>query len=348
MKNSSTLPSQTEPNPEAKEEGKEEERARCEWNFSLSTIVSSNSMGAPDTLGVIEFDPSDSLLATGGLARKIRIYSLNSLLPHESSGEGEDSVALLDHANACDYYICTPAKLSSLRWKPGSSGRILGSGDYDGVIMEYDLERRVPVFERDEHGGRRVWTMGYSHWDPVLGASGSDDGTMQMWDPRCDGGKCLAMVQPSVARSSVCCVEFNPFGGALIAVGCADRRAYGYDVRRMVAPVLVFDGHQKTVTYVRFLDHHTLVSSGTDGCLKMWHTEDQSLVRTYKGHVSARRRWGEPIWVHGFEQAAQAGCDQGFVSSVCWRQVGEDQCTLVAGGSDGVLQAFAGKRRSFS
>ncbi|KAJ4706052.1 E3 ubiquitin-protein ligase COP1, partial [Melia azedarach] len=312
-------------NVEQQEQEQEQERARCEWDFSLCTVVSSDARGAvSDALGAIEFDPSDSVVATGGIARKIRVYSIKSLLQDEN-GAG---VALLDHGKACDYYICTPAKLSSLRWKPGSGGRVLGSGDYDGMVMEYDLERKVPIFERDEHGGRRVWSVDYSQWDPVVGASGSDDGTMQMWDPRCDGGKRMATVQPSVSRSSVCCVEFHPFGGALVAVGCADRRAYAYDVRKMVEPVLVFDGHKKTVTYIRFLDNHTLVSAGTDGCLKLWNINDSRVIRTYKGHVNNRsfvglsvwrqggllgcgsetnqvfvydRRWGEPIWVHGFE-----------------------------------------------
>ncbi|PSR93435.1 WD repeat-containing protein [Actinidia chinensis var. chinensis] len=359
---------QSEPNPHPKspesgEKGEEsEEKPRSGWDFSLSSIVPSGSSGTvSDTLGVVEFDPSGSLLATGGIARKIRVYSLKSLLDQNSDGE------------SC---ICTPAKLSSLRWNPGSGGRIIGSGDYDGVVMEYDLERRVPVFERDEHGGRRVWSMDYSHSDPGIGASGSDDGTVQMWDPRCEGGNCVASVQPNPARSSVCCVEFNPFGGALLAVGCADRRAYGYDVRRMVDPVLVLDGHSKAVSYVRFLDHRTVVTSGTDGCLKLWHTEDPRAIRTYRGHVNTRRfvglsawrggglvacgsesnqvfvydkRWSEPIWVHGIDPGAGHGCDPGFVSSVCWRQAVEDGggCTLVAGGSDGVLQVFEGKRKSF-
>lgn len=319
-------------------------------------------------MGVVEFDPSGGLLATGGIARKIRVYDFKSLLIEN------EVVSVLDHNSACDFCICTPAKLSSLRWKPGSGGRVVGSGDYDGVVTEYDLERRVPVFERDEHGGRRVWSMDYSHCDPVLGGSGSEDGTMQMWDPRCEGGKYVACVRPSGSRSSVCCVEFNPFGGALVAVGCADKKAYGYDVRKMVDPLMVLDGHSKAVSYVRFLDHRTVVTSGTDGCLKMWDTEDHGPIRTYVGHVNSRRfvglsawrrggllacgsesnevfvydkRWGEPIWVHALEPANEQECERGFVSSVCWRQEGEDGCTLVAGGSDGVLQVFEGKRKSF-
>lgn len=363
----------------------DEEKARCEWDFNLSTVVSSsgtntNGLGiVSDTIGAIEFDQSDTLLATGGIARKIRIYSLNSLLPASCDIEAGDGYTLLSHANACEFYMCTPAKLSSLRWKPGSGGSVLGSGDYDGVVMEYDLEKRVPVFERDEHGGRRVWSMCYSPVDPIVGASGSDDGTMQMWDPRCDGGS-LAKVQPSQTKSPVCCVEFSPFDGFLITVGCADRKAYGYDVRRTSEPLFILDGHEKAVTYVRFLDNRTIVTSAIDGSLKTWNIQDQttsSTIRTFRGHVNSKRfvglsvwrnggllccgsednrvvvydqRWGDPVWIQEFEPPA-GGCtttgssSHGFVSSVCWKQAGEDGCTLVAGGSEGVLQLFSGKRK---
>ncbi|PPD68897.1 hypothetical protein GOBAR_DD34217 [Gossypium barbadense] len=282
--------------------------ARCEWDFSLATVVSSTAKATvSDTLGVIEFDPSNTILATGGIARKIRIYTLNSLLrPQEETVhfQGEhQSIAFLDHTNACGNCIFTPAKLSSLRWKPGTGGRILGSGDYDGVVMEYDVETKVPIFERDEHGGRRVWSVDYSHSDPFLGASGSDDGTMQMWDPRCgEVGGSVAKVQPTKSRSSVCCVEFNPFGDALIAAGCADQKAYAYDVRKMVEPVHIFDGHTKTITYVRFLNAQTLVSAGTDGgggmegCLDA----DQKITRCsfmIPGGVSPFGCMASSLWV---------------------------------------------------
>ncbi|KAI3757620.1 hypothetical protein L6452_05162 [Arctium lappa] len=344
--------------------------AKCEWDFRISAVVSSAVTDGPisDTLGVIEINPSATLFATGGIARKIRVYSLNSLLSIPPS-------TAVDHATACRFCICTPAKLSSLKWKPGTAGRVMGSADYDGVVTEYDLETKMPVFERDEHNGRRVWSMDYCGWDPMLGASGSDDGTMQMWDPRHDdGGKHVGTVR---LGSPVCCVEFSPFGGALLAVGCADRKAYVYDVRKMDKAVAVFNGHERTVSYTRFLDDRTVMTSGTDGCLKMWDVEDQTLIRTYRGHTNQRRfvglsiwrnqgligcgsesnqvfvydkRWGEPIWVHGFEPAGGSrsrSSERGFVSSICWSQEGEDDCTLVAGGSDGVVKIFSGKRKPY-
>ncbi|XP_010038432.2 WD repeat-containing protein RUP2 [Eucalyptus grandis] len=345
----------------------EEERARCEWDFHLSAVVSTAAASSSDTLGVIEFDSPGALIATGGIARKIRIYSLSSLVSQESD---QTTTAFSEHSSACSYYICTPAKLSSLRWRPGSGSRVIGSGDYDGVITEYDLERRVPVFERDEHGGRRVWSVDYSSSGPAVGASGSDDGTMQLWDPRCsDSGGCLSTVRPGeVGRSTaVCSVEFSPFDSTTVAVGCADRRAYTYDLRNMSGPVRVFDGHAKAVTYAKFLGAQALVSASIDSCLKLWNVADACVVRTYRGHVNARNfvglsvwrdggliacgsesdqvfvydaKWGEPIWAHRFER--------GFVSSVCWRQAGSDRCTLVAGGSDGVLQLFVGTRKASS
>lgn len=346
------------------------EGARCEWDFNLSAVISSAtdaSTAASDAIGVVEFDHSNSFLATGGIARKIRIYNAHKFLT--STQTDDKIVTVLDHAVACEYYMCTPAKLSSLKWKPGFGSRVIGTGDYDGVVTEYDLEKRVPVFERDEHGGRRVWSIDYSGGDPTLGASGSDDGTMQMWDTRCEVGKCVASVQPDrLGCSPVCCLEFNPFGGQFVAVGCADRKIYGYDLRKSADPVFILDGHRKAVTYTRFLDAQTMVSSSIDGYLLMWDTEDLRLIRRYKGHVNSRRfvglsvwrnggllscgsennrvfvydkRWGDPIWVRGFEPEAQP---QGFVSGVCWRQTGDERCTLVAGDSDGVLQVFEGKR----
>ncbi|CAN1158838.1 WD repeat-containing protein RUP2 [Linum perenne] len=347
----------------------EEERARCEWDFTLRTTVSTAAVASSsDALGVIESDPSGRLIATGGIARKIRLYPLHSLLPPPSAAPLQ-----LEHAAACSSCICTPAKLSSLRYRPDAGGVVIGCGDYDGVVTEYDLEHGgTPIFERDEHGGRRVWSVDYGRaGGAVIGASGSDDGTTHVWDPRCEGGECVAVLRPSGSGSAVCCVEFNRPRGTTLTVGCADKRVYVYDCRMLAHPFLTLDGHAKTVTYVKYLDETTLVSASIDGTLKLWDLVNHSVepVRTYRGHSNGRnfvglsvwnaggllgcgsesnqafvydRRWGEPIWVHGFKPV---GPNDGFVSSVCWKQDNDGgQCTFVAGGSDGTLRVFEGKK----
>ncbi|CAN0902737.1 WD repeat-containing protein RUP2 [Linum grandiflorum] len=356
----------------------EQDRARCEWDFTLRTTVSSAAASSSDALGVIECHPSARLFATGGIARKIRLYPLHTLLPPPTTTA---TTQQLEHATACSSCICTPAKLSSLKWRPHAGGGVIGCGDYDGVVTEYDLERGgIPTFERDEHGGRRVWSVDYGGGGAVVGASGSDDGTAHVWDPRCEGGECVAVIRPSGSGSAVCCVEFNRPRGTTLAVGCADRKVYVYDCRMLVHPLLTLDSHTQTVTYVKFLDETTLVSASIDGSLKLWDLVNNSTepVRTYRGHSNGRnfvglsvwngggllgcgsesnqafvydRRWGEPIWVHGFKPVNPNS--DGFVSSVCWKQDVENddggQCTFVAGGSDGTLRVFEGiKKKSLT
>lgn len=357
-----------------------EEPPLHEWSFTLSTVVSSPASAAcpaaSDTLGVVDVDPTDRILATAGIARKIRIYNLDRLVRDEDDSctttpSLQENRSMLDHASACSHYICTPAKLSSLRWRPDCGGRIAGCGDYDGVVTEYDLERRVAVLERDEHGGRRVWSVDYSNQHLSLAASGSDDGTAQLWDYRSGSSAAVATIRQG---SSVCCVEFDPTGGPMLAVGAADCRACLYDVRNVSTPAVTFSGHRRTVTFVRFLPGgEAMVSAGTDGCLRTWVVADGRPERTFRGHENRRsfvglavwrggglmscgsesnevvvydRRWGRPVWANRFGSPGQAAGGGGFVSSVCWRQQSSDEgrCTLVAGGSDGMLGVFAGRK----
>ncbi|KAE8705333.1 F-box/LRR-repeat protein [Hibiscus syriacus] len=224
-------------------------------------------------------------------------------------------------------------------WKPGSGGRLLGSGDYDGVVTEYDLERNCCRSLNMTSTARD----GFGAWNIHIGTHSS--------------GHLARMMAPYKCGT-------NDVAAVNVWLRC--------NHQWHVAP-FVASRHTKTVTYVRFLDSQTMVSAGTDGCLKLWNISDSHLIRTYKGHKNCRsfvglsvwrrggllgcgsennkvfvydKRWGEPIRVRGFEPMAGVGFDHGFVNSVCWRQVQEDKCTLLAGGSNGVLQVFVGTKKS--
>ncbi|XP_074572203.1 WD repeat-containing protein RUP2-like [Curcuma longa] len=354
-----------------------EERAQPHWCFRLSSVVSPGAAAdASDAIGAVEFDPTGRLLATAGIARKIRLYSLSALLP--PADQSEPRAAVSESSAACRLCICAPAKLSSLRWRPGSDGRVIGSGDYDGVVTEYDVERNAVVLERDEHGGRRVWSVDYSARGE-LGASGSDDGTVQLWDPRCGGsGRAAAVMR---AGGPVCGVEFDPEGGPWVAAGSADQRAYVFDARAAAAgPVATLGGHERAVTYARFTQGgRRLVTSGTDGTHRLWDWEQGRQVRAYRGHCNARSfvgmsvwrgagligsgseseevfvydlRWEDPIWVQGFWRPRQetGSGRNGFVGAVSWMQLPADgePGALAAGASDGTLQVFVTRKISNS
>ncbi|RLN08027.1 WD repeat-containing protein RUP2-like [Panicum miliaceum] len=232
---------------------------RCEWEFRLAATA---LPGASDAIGSVDFDPTGRLLATGGIARRIRMYDVASLLVDS----GSDASAGPGPA-AC---ICVPAKLSSVRWRPGApQSAVVGCGDYDGVVTEYDVERGVAAWERDEHAGRRVWSLDYAP-GAAMAASGSDDRTAHVWDPRAPS----AGWATARAGGAVLCVEFDPSGAPQLAVGSADRRAVVYDVRALGrGAVASMDGHGRAVTYVRWAGAgaaRRVVTSAADGTHRLW------------------------------------------------------------------------------
>jgi E3 ubiquitin-protein ligase RFWD2 len=350
-----------------------------EWEFRLTASVPSPALaGASDAVGSMDFDPTGRLLATGGIARKIRMYSVASLLRLETTTEEDSASGSASSAPAgC---ICVPAKLSSVRWRPlagPGGGGVVGCGDYDGVVTEYDVERGLAAWERDEHSGRRVWSLDYAP-AAAMAASGSDDGTAHVWDPRAPS----AGWATARAGGAVLCVEFDPSGGPRLAVGAADRSAAVYDVRALGrGPVARMQGHGRAVTYVRWAAESAgVVTSAADGTHRLWALREEGAttreVRSYSGHASARSfvgmgvwrnagliasgsecnqvfvydlRWARPIWVHPFPVPANADA-AGFVSAVAWRQAtcdhhDDDAGALVAGGSDGALMMFTCQQR---
>ena len=70
--------------------------------------------------------------------------------------------------------------------------------------------------------------------------------------------------------ANVCCVQFSAHSTNLVAFGSADYNTYCYDLRNSRMPWCVLVGHQKSVSYVKFLDSETLVSASTDNTLKQW------------------------------------------------------------------------------
>lgn len=276
--------------------------------------------GASDAIGSVDFDPTGRFLATGGIARKIRMYDVASMLlqgsASASGGAGAAGPA------AC---ICVPAKLSSVRWRPGggAAASVVGCGDYDGVVTEYDVERGVAAWERDEHAGRRVWSLDYAPAGASMAASGSDDRTAHVWDPRAPSGG-WATVR---AGGAVLCVEFDPSGAPHLAVGSADRRAAVYDVRALGrGAVARMDGHARAVTYVRWTGGGggRVVTSAADGTHRLWEWPEVEVdadaveVRSYSGHASARSFVGLGVWRGAGLVASGSESNHVFVYDLRW------------------------------
>ena len=96
--------------------------------------------------------------------------------------------------------------------------------------------------------------------------------------------------------ANVCCVQFSAHSSHLLAFGSADYKTYCYDLRNVSSPWCILAGHDKAVSYVKFLDSGTLVSASTDNTLKLWDLKKTSstgfstsaCISTLKGHTNEK------------------------------------------------------------
>lgn len=95
-------------------------------------------------------------------------------------------------------------------------------------------------------------------------------------------------------KANVCCVQFPSDSGNTLAFGSADHRIYYYDLRNPSMPLFTLVGHNKTVSYVKFVDSSTLVSSSTDNMLKLWDLSEctsqvlDSPLQSFTGHMNVK------------------------------------------------------------
>lgn len=98
-------------------------------------------------------------------------------------------------------------------------------------------------------------------------------------------------------KANVCCVQFPLESSRCLAFGSADHKIYYYDLRNSKMPLCTLMGHNKTVSYVKFIDSSTLVSASTDNMLKLW---DLSMcqsrvldcpIQTFTGHQNVKVFW---------------------------------------------------------
>eukprot|EP00173_Palmaria_palmata_P004059 Plantae.Rhodophyta-Palmaria_palmata.ctg4772.p1 GENE.Plantae.Rhodophyta-Palmaria_palmata.ctg4772~~Plantae.Rhodophyta-Palmaria_palmata.ctg4772.p1 ORF type:complete len:570 (+),score=118.34 Plantae.Rhodophyta-Palmaria_palmata.ctg4772:92-1711(+) len=310
--------------------------------FRASNIVSS-----------IEFDRESEYVATAGVTKLIKIFEFSNVM-----------------RNLADVHypvkeIQANAKLSWVAWNPYIRHH-LASSDYEGVVTLWDAQQGVAIVEFEEHE-KRAWSVDFCGSNPTLLASGSDDGRVKLWSTN-EPDSVLTIDN----HANVCSVKFNPVRGEMLAFGSAHHHVHYYDLRSTRAPVQIFKSHQKTVSYVKFISEHEMVSACADSSIKLWNLKTMELDRTFTGHSNDRRFVGlsvtpdyiacgsetnsiytyykalpSPVVRYRFagqdpltgEDVAQDEEDALFVSSVCWCP--RHPSLLVAANSLGSIKVLA-------
>ncbi|TMW96114.1 hypothetical protein EJD97_007907 [Solanum chilense] len=298
------------------------------------------------------FDRDGEYFATAGVNKKIKVFEYNSIV-----NEDRDI-----HYPVVE--MASRSKLSSICWNGYIKSQI-ASSNFEGVVQVWDVTRSQVFMEMREHE-RRVWSVDFSAADPTMLASGSDDGSVKLWN--INQGVSVGTIK---TKANVCCVQFPFDSGRSLAFGSADHKIYYYDLRNSKMPLCTLIGHNKTVSYVKFIDSTTLVSASTDNTLKLW---DLSIctsrildtpLQSFTGHMNVKNFVGlsvsegyiatgsetNEVFVYhkAFPMPAlsfkfnstdplsggEVDDQAQFISSVCWR---DQSSTLVAANSMGNIK----------
>ncbi|KAL7249576.1 hypothetical protein ACSBR1_011715 [Camellia fascicularis] len=300
----------------------------------------------------LSFDRDGEFFATAGVNKKIKIFEYDTII-----NEDQDI-----HYPVVE--LSSRSKLSHICWNSYIKSQI-ASSNFEGVVQVWDVARSQAFMEMREHESR-VWAVDFSLADPTMLASGSDDGSVKLWS--INQGISVGTIK---SKANVCCVQFAVDSGRTLAFGSADHKIYYYDLRNSKVPLCTLIGHNKTVSYVKFIDSTNLVSSSTDNTMKLWdlsmctarvldcplqsftgHTNVKNFVglSVSEGYIATGSETNEVFIYHkAFPMPAlsfkfgstdpRSGDDVDdtaqFISSVCWRG---QSSTLVAANSMGNIK----------
>ncbi|GAB4849510.1 Protein SPA1-RELATED 3 [Ancistrocladus abbreviatus] len=223
----------------------------------------------------VSFDRDGDFFAAAGVNKKIKVFECDAIL----NGDRDIHYPVVEMASR--------SKLSSVCWNSYIKSQI-ASSNFEGVVQVWDVTRSQVFMELKEHE-KRVWSVDFSLADPTIMASGSDDGSVKLWS--INQGVSIGTIK---AKANVCCVQFPLDTGRSLAFGSADHRVYYYDLRNSRVPLCTLFGHNKTVSYVKFLDSRSLVSASTDNTLKLWDLSMcssrvlDSPLQSFTGHMNVK------------------------------------------------------------
>ncbi|XP_061975439.1 protein SPA1-RELATED 3-like isoform X1 [Populus nigra] len=300
----------------------------------------------------LSFDRDGEFFATAGVNKKIKVFECDTII-----NEARDI-----HYPVVE--MVSRSKLSSICWNRYITSQI-ASSNFEGVVQVWDVTRSQVVTEMREHE-RRVWSIDFSSADPTMLASGSDDGSVKLWS--INQGVSIGSIK---TKANVCSVQFPMDSSRSIAFGSADHRIYYYDLRNSKVPLCTLIGHNKTVSYVKFVDTTNIVSASTDNTLKLWDLSMgtsrviDSPLQSFTGHMNVKNFVGlsvsdgyiatgsetnevfvyhkafpMPVLSFKFNNTDPLSGHEmddaaQFISSVCWRG---QSSTLVAANSTGNIK----------
>lgn len=252
---------------------------------SLQTLT-----GQTDAVTALQFSPDGKLLISASADHTLRLWRVADTQPLATfNGHGAavlsasfspDGRQILSSSDDKTVRLWTapplsmlPASAIAVQFNP--SNQTFAAAGWDGPIQLWELREGATPFPQGIIAGHTdpVNALAYSPNGELL-ASGSDDATIQLWNPNTSG-----LLRSLIGhQAKVTSLSFSP-DGAVLASGSEDATV------RLWNPTdgtiqQTLSGHTAGVTSVVFSPNGELIASGSlDRTVRLWNA-DGSLVRT--------------------------------------------------------------------
>ncbi|OWZ16840.1 hypothetical protein PHMEG_0009308 [Phytophthora megakarya] len=245
---------------------------------AVASVRASMDFNGP--LNALSTSPNNRLIAVGG-RDVLKVVAL------EASGFTEKRNLRVAGKPSLNF------STNDIRWHP-QSDYLLATAATNGAVVIWNLEREgyKHVQERVLNGHRRAVNRICWHttdWNVLI--SGSQDGTVKLWDKR--GGKVVSTYQPK--SESVRDVRASPFHPNKFAAAFENGIVQVWDMRKNSQPELKFTAHKGLVLSIDWhpTDANVIASGGRDRYVKIWELGD---VRQPKQTIQTIASVGRVAW----------------------------------------------------
>lgn len=196
-----------------------------------------------------------------------------------------------------------------VKWSHGNYDRIIATAVANGRIVVYDLQRPGLQLCRFQGHNRQVHKLAFNPHLASWLLSGSQDGSIRMWDlrsasanrsPSTCGSKHVYQGNSDAIRD----VRWSPTDGVVFATASDSGVIQMWDSRKTNAPLLRLAAHERPCFAVDWHpDGKHIVSGGTDRLVKVWDFSPSAERRQKPAFVFrtpqaiTNVRWRPPSWV---------------------------------------------------